>query len=103
MLFLAGCGESTSDTTNYTEPVSSGPTITMTAGGDGNLIYTDVGDGSIVVTCEEGASCGDINVGFGENGYITTDDGTACLDGDQGECEDGFFWCPIEGKCIPKP
>ena len=98
-IILAGCGSSGGDTYTTNEaPLpemtpTDGTNIMVSAEGESSvgLSYTNVSDGSILVSC--GDNC-DLSVN--EASPVITD-----TEGGQGECEDGFFWCPIENKCLP--
>ncbi len=111
-LILVGCDSSGSTRTYTAEtPVEkAGTSITLTTGGDGNLEYSHATDGSIIV----GSGNGDINIVQGDGyitntnavpetdgSFVTTGGEPTCGGGVAGECPDGFFWCPIENKCLP--
>ncbi len=113
-IVMMGCGGSSGNTKTYetTAPAEkAGTSITVTSGGDAELNYSYANDGSVIV----GSDNGDVNLVLGE-GYITNTNAVpddeeggfvnaagepTCGSGDPDGCPDGYFYCPIEGKCIP--
>ena len=96
VLGLIGCGTSGGDTTYVQEaPLpeaipTNGTNIVVTAEGESTvgMSYTNVSDGSILVSC--GDNC---NLDVNEVSKVEPE-GT--------DCPTGLVWCPIEKKCIPE-
>ncbi len=99
---LVGCGSggTTYQSSGKAVPEVANPAgtsliVTASEGSQVGVSYTEVGDGGILVDCGAGG-CGEVNLAE----QIGSDTGT-CTSGAQGDCPDGYFWCPIENKCLP--
>ncbi len=115
MLALAGCGSTSGSGKVYTTETpteKAGTSITITSSGDTNLDYAYADNGSIIIGNENQ----DFNI-VTDEGYMVNNDYhpednsstggvnangmPTCPGGNQENCEDGYFWCPIEQKCLP--
>ena len=105
VLGLVGCGESSGDSTSDVRGDTS--TTVIETEGDVTVKEVTVTDEGVYIDCGVGG-CGDVIVG--NEGDVTVGDRVSPseefdLDGDgeddDGTCPEGYFYCSIEGKCVP--
>lgn len=105
MLLFIGCGTSSKNSarTYETLPQDQGGNSLVINGNGNQIEYTVLEGGSVLVECE-GGECGGVyaadEIFIDDNSQAAS--ASSCTDGVQGECPDGYFFCPIENKCIPR-
>ncbi len=104
-LLINGCGSTGGTTRTYeTMPPNQDGGNSLVINGNGNQIeYVILDDGSVLIDCQ-GGECGPIYNAeeIMIDGSDNSEKASSCTDGVQGECPDGYFYCPIENKCIPR-